>query len=268
MTMRDRIAVGLLALALALGVAGCKDRSAAGAPEMAQLAFIKPPSKGGLDAMLAYEHSVEIVLAEGRIPARTIEIQQACNGGKFGACVVLGVNTQGGEFPSAELKLRAAPAAIEPLIKVAGTEGEVGSRQTTAEDLAVVVADNDMLRQRLRKEHERLSEFQQRRDLRVADMISLSKQLAETEATLETAEREAAQHRHRIDTQLLTINLHPPGGQTGRSEIGQAFRDFGGIFTSAIAWMIRAAAVLLPLAIVLVAIVFVVRRVRRTRKES
>ncbi|MCI4569360.1 DUF4349 domain-containing protein [Lysobacter sp. CFH 32150] len=269
MAMQSRM-VALLAIALAIGVVGCSKQheSAGDALELPLANLSKPPGKNGMAAMLAYEHTVEILLAEDKIAARTAEVQQACNGGKFGACVVLGVETQGGEFPSAELKLRAVPAAIEPLIKAAGTEGEVGSRRTTAEDLAVVVADNNMLQQRLRKEHERLSEFQQRRDLRVADMISLSKQLAETEATLEVAEREAAQHRRRIDTQLLTIRLHPPGGQTGRSEIGQAFRDFGGIFTSAIAWMIRAAAVLLPLAMVLLAAVLVIRRVRRSRKES
>jgi hypothetical protein len=111
-----------------------------------------------------------------------------------------------------------------------------------------------------------LLELQQRRDLAVADLLAISKTLSEIEAGLETAQREGAQHRRRIDTQLVTLEFRPPGGQQGRSEIGRAFSDFGSILAVSIAWMIRAAAALLPLLALLWAGVFLWRRRRRGKR--
>ena len=108
-----------------------------------------------------------------------------------------------------------------------------------------------------------MQEFQQRRDLAVADMIALSQRMAEAEAQLQAAEQEGAQHRRRIDTQLLTLHFQPPGGQEGRNEIGQAVRDFGKILSMGTAWTIRAAAFLIPLLLVLAVLVAGVRRWRR-----
>lgn len=219
-------------------------------------------------AMLAYEHDVEIRLPAGEIPARLQAVQAACNNSKFGECVVLNVSQRGGDvMPGGSLTVRIVPAGVEPMIKLASADAELGNRSTRAEDLAVVVRDNNVAQTRLRKELERLREFQERRDLAVADMIALSKQIAESEAQLEAAEQEGAQHKRRIDTQLLTLNFQPPGGESGRSEIGQAFRDFGEILSSGTAWLIRAFAFLIPLAVLLTVLVIVVRRIRRRKHK-
>jgi hypothetical protein len=220
-----------------------------------------------LQAMLAYEHDVEIRLPAEQIPPRLKLVQSACASGKFGACVVLGVRQQGGDSPIASLKMRVVPAGVEPLIAAAGNEDEIGSRNTRAEDLAVAVTDNTLLQDRLRRQHARLSEFQQRDTLAIADMITLSQQLAETEAQLEAAAREGAQYKRRIETQLLTITFVPPGGESGRGEIGQAFRDFVVITSATTAWLIRAIAVLLPVALIAIVIMLVIGRLRR-RKGS
>lgn len=216
-------------------------------------------------AMLAYEHSAEIAIDAGAILQRLHATRAACDSGKFGACVVLNVQQNGGDYPGATLGMRIAPAGVEPMIALASAGAKLGSRSTRAEDLAVVVRDNAQLQDRLRKEMARLQEFQQRRDLAVADMIALSKQLAETEAQLQSAEQEGAQHRRRIDTQLLTLNFHPPGGQSGRSEILQALRDSGKVLSLGTAWTIRAVAFLVPLALLVVLLVAALRWRRRRR---
>ncbi|NZA24865.1 DUF4349 domain-containing protein [Luteimonas sp. SJ-92] len=216
-------------------------------------------------AMLAYEHSAGIRLPAVAIAPRQRAVQEACNARKFGDCVVLGMHQQGGDYPSASISVRIVPEGVEPMIALAGEGAELGERSTRAEDLAVVVRDNALARDRLRRELQRLEEFQQRRDLAVADMIALSERLAATQAQLEAAEREGAQHRRRIDTQLLSLDFRPPGGQAGRSEIGQALRDFGATLSMGTAWTIRALAFLIPLAAVLAIVVLVVRRLRRRR---
>ena len=106
-----------------------------------------------------------------------------------------------------------------------------------------------MTQARLKNEHGRLLEYQQRRDLAVADLLTISQRLSEIEAGLEQANRDAAQQRRRIDTQLLTINIESTSSQRSRSEIGRAFGDFGDIFTTSLAYLIRVVAGLLPVLI-------------------
>ena len=129
----------------------------------------------------------------------------------------------------------------------------------------MVVRDNEALLQRLRNERTQLLGFQQRRDLAVADMIALSRQLAEVEAQLQAAEQEAAQQRMRIDTQKLSISFLPPQGESGRSEITQALREFGQTLAMGTAWTIRAAAFLIPVVVVLLIAMTLWRRLRRRR---
>ena len=216
-------------------------------------------------AMLAYEHHAAIELEAGSIPPRLQAVREACAARRFGACVVLNVQQSGGDHPRASLSMRIVPAGVEPMIALASDGARLGSRSTHAEDLAVVVRDNQQVQERLRKELARLQEFQQRRDLAVADMIALSQRMAEAEAQLQAAEQEGAQHRRRIDTQLLTLEFTPPGGEEGRNEVVQALRDFGGLVSMGTAWTIRAAAFLIPLLLALGLLVFVVRRLRRRR---
>ncbi|MGO4223363.1 DUF4349 domain-containing protein [Lysobacter sp. TAF61] len=221
------------------------------------------PTANRAGSMLAYEHDVSIWLAAEQIPQRLKTVQDACNSQRLGDCTVLDVDQQAGDSPNASLTVRVAPAGVEPLVAMAGKDGEVGHRRTHAEDLAVAVRDNDLQRQRLQNERSQLQAFQQRRDLAVADMIALSRQLADVDAQLQAAEQEGAQHRMRIDTQKLTISFFPPSSQSGRGEIGQALRDFGQTLAVGTAWTIRAAAFLIPLAVVLLIAAWAWRRLRR-----
>lgn len=261
----------LLVLLVACGTSPGESANAQGYSAVpsapAQMDARSPRSPGAPDeqSMLAYEHEVHIALPADEIAARLKASQQACLSKTFGACVVLQVRQQGGDHPDASLTVRIAPAGVEPMIAQASKGAEIGSRITQAEDLAVVMRDNSLAQQRLRNERQRLAEFQQRRDLAVADMIALSRQLAETDAQLQAAEQEGAQHRRRVDTQLLTVTFSPPDAQLGRSEVGQALRDFGATLATGTAWAIRALAFLLPIGAVLLLVMLAIRRARRRR---
>lgn len=257
--MRIRFVMPAL-LALVLVLPACSDKRAdmdAGGSGPAQATANRAGS------MLAYEHSVVVWLDAEQIPSRLQAVRDACSQQRVGDCTVLDVDQQAGETRSASLTVRVVPAGVEKLISMAGKDGEVGHRRTHAEDLAVAVRDNELQRQRLQNERTQLQAFQQRRDLAVADMIALSRQMAEVESQLQAAEQEGAQHRMRIDTQKLTISFLPPAGQSGRSEIGQALRDFGETLAMGTAWTIRAAAFLIPVVLVVLVAVWLWRRMRR-----
>ena len=215
----------------------------------------------GEKAMLAYEHEVEIRLDADKIAPKVKAAKQACETGQFGACLVLGVSQSGGRYPRASLRVRAEPKAIEPLI--AGAGGDIGDRSTRAEDLAVAVRDNTLLRSRLSKQHARLLEFQGRSDLKVADVIALSEQLSKVEAELEAAEREGAIHKRRIETQLLNIAFSPHVSEAGRSEVAIAFGDTGRVMASSTAGVIRVVAGLLPVLLALALAIWVLKRLIR-----
>ncbi len=199
---------------------------------------------------LAYEHTVQLQLPGKDIAPRVKAVAEACQSAKFGDCAVLNVSQQAGDMPSGLIKVRVAPKGVEPLIALASDKGEVTTRNTQAEDLAQQVADTKLMQDRLKNEHARLLEYQQRRDLAVADLLTISQRLSEIEAGLEQANRDAAQQYRRIDTQLLTFTFESTNSQRNRSEIGRAFGDFGEIFTTSLAYLIRIAAGLLPLLIV------------------
>lgn len=275
-----KVSAVLLGALLMLCVAACSDSGRTSAESMsygaaapapaAKMAARESAADGGhdLSAMLAYEHHAGIQLPGERIPDRLQEVQAACADSRFGACVVLNVNQQGGERPSASATLRIVPDGVEPMIALAGEDARLGSRSTHAEDLAVAVRDNAQVQDRLRREMERLQQFQQRPDLAVGDMISLSERIASVEAQLESAAQREAQYRRRIDTQLLTLSFQPPNTQASRSEVGQALRDVVSLFATGTAWTIRSAALLAPVLLALAVLVAVIRTVRRRRRRS
>ncbi|QWP76331.1 DUF4349 domain-containing protein [Lysobacter sp. K5869] len=253
----------LLLTALVVTALGCSSEkyapeAAATITDSAAAAAAEAPGSGGgadsakadLGVLLAYEHRVRVRLSGDQIAARAKAVQDACSGGKFGACAVLGMNQRGGDDPGASLQVRIVPQGVEPLIALAGQGDQIAERGIQAEDLAVAVRDNSMRQDRLRREHARLLEFQERRDLKMADVLTLSQRIAEIESQLQAAEQEAAQQQRRISTQLINFDFATTATQESTSEIGQALKEFGGIVASVIAFLIRAFAVLLPLGLV------------------
>jgi len=218
-------------------------------------------------AFLAYEHDIRIQLDAKRISERVKAVSEACQSNRFGDCAVLQVGEEGGETRSGSIRVRIAPKGVEPIIALAGEGGEVASRNTHAEDLAQQVADTALTQARLQKEHAQLQAYQQRSDMKVADLLAVSQRMAEIEAGLEQANKDAAQQRRRIDTQLVTMNFEGPAGQRSRSEIGKAFSEFGSIFTTSIAFVIRAIAALVPVGVVVWAVGAVVVALWRRRKR-
>ncbi|MCF7752521.1 DUF4349 domain-containing protein [Bacillus subtilis subsp. subtilis] len=238
---------GAVAGMLVLMLAGCsKGEHAADAGAGGAGAVASPEG-----ASLAYEHDVDIQLDAARIGPRVKDIADACQAARFGDCAVLQVGQQGGEYPTGSIRVRIAPKGVEPIIGLAGQGGEVSSRNTHAEDLAQQVADTALTKARLQKEHARLLAYQDGKDVKMADLLVITQRLSEIEAGVEQANKEGAQQRRRIDTQLITMQFHTPSGQRSRSEIGEALRESGAILTSSVAFVIRAVAALLPVTLVL-----------------
>ena len=264
-----RAARGLWGAILCLVIVGCSGERAAEAggeaDEMAMVAFIKPgaPARAPAGTSIAYEHSVEVRVPGNEIPQRIDAVQSACFSQKFGDCAVLNVEQRGGDFPRGSITVRIDPKGVEPLLGAASEGGDVISRTLRADDLEEAVTDNQLRRSRLEKERARLLEFQDKPDIKLEDMLKLSKRLSEVEAALDIAQQQHAQQRRRIDTNRLTIEFETTRTEAGRSDIGDAFRDSGRVFAASIAFMIRALAAAVPVVLLLGLVVLLVRRLRR-----
>ncbi|WP_430390714.1 DUF4349 domain-containing protein [Dyella sp. 20L07] len=155
-------------------------------------------------AKLAYEHNIAIELPGAQVAARVSAVRDACDSQRFGACNVLRLQQRGA---NASLVVRALPGAIEPLVALAGQGGRFASRETRAEDLADVVEDNQQKQVQLDAYAKRLDELAARKDLAVADLISLSHEQAQVKQQREALQSDAATQQRRLDTNLLEMSF-------------------------------------------------------------
>lgn len=204
---------------------------------------------------LAYEHSVSIELPKEVLPNRVKEIQSACQNDPKSGCTLLDVSTSANErVPSGSLRMRLAPGGVEPLIELAAKDGEITSRNTHAEDLAEAVADTERRLALLTVHRDRLAEFMKDRSLKVEQLITVSRELADVQTQLEQAATARANLRRRIDTELLTIQLSIPfqASAAERSPVLDALRGFGSTLRETLGMVIQFIAMLVPWLIVIV----------------
>ncbi len=149
------------------------------------------------------------------------------------------------------MAVRLAPLAVEPLIGLASTEGSIGSRQTRAEDLAIAVADASREHDQLSAQRSKLIAFQERKDLAVADMIALARELAEVESGLANLDQTSAGLERRIETNLLTIQFSAEQSRSRWSGIGRSLSDSLDDFADGASEVIGMIAFGLPFLIVL-----------------
>jgi hypothetical protein len=198
---------------------------------------------------LAYEHTVSIELPKDSLSARLGEVRTTCESHKDLACTVLDVSF-GTEYevPAGHIRMRLAPAAVEQLIEIAAKGGRVTSRSTHGEDLAEPIADTERELSLLTTHRDRLNEFLKRKDLKVDQVISLSKEISSTQTQIDALNTQRANLQRRVDTELLAINLVPPkeAYAAGQTPILDAVRSFGSTFRDAVAQVIRFTAALLP----------------------
>ncbi|MFC4313487.1 DUF4349 domain-containing protein [Steroidobacter flavus] len=249
-------------------ISGCSKEMAGVSPASAPMetrliSEFAPAAQGGRQlGTLAYEHSISIETSREVLPARVREIEAACNADRASNCTVLEVTLQSNQdLPSGHIRMRLAPDGVEPIITLASKDGEVTSRNTSAEDLAEPVADTERQIALMTLHRDRLTEFMKNKDIKIEQLITVSKELATVQSQLDSLSTQRANLRRRIDTELLTINLSLPR-QTYLSEqspVKDALRSFGSNFREAVAMVISFFAVLLPWLIVILPGLFFLR---------
>lgn len=225
---------------------------------------------------LAYEHSVTVQLSAALIPGRMKAVQAAC-AAKDSECTLLDVSLHAERgVPSGSVRLRLAPAAVDALVEVAARDGEIVARSTHAEDLAEPVADTERQLAMLSAHRSRLEEFARSKELKVEQLIAVSKELSSVQTQIDELNTRRANLRRRIDTELLSIELSPPSAAYGarQTPVRDALRSFGSDFLRAIGQVISFVAMLLPWLVIAVPGLILLRMLWRaitrwlTRRET
>lgn len=209
-------AATLLLVALMMG--GCANKDRVGGASIEGVV-------GKPGTSLAYEHNVSVSLPGDTLKQRMEGVREACADERFANCSLLRFEETSGRYPGGVVAVRLAPLAVEPLIGLASKEGSIGSRQTRAEDLAIAVADASRERDQLSAQRTKLIELQDRKDLAVADMISLARELAQVESGLANLNQTSASLQRRIETNLLTIQFSVEQSNSRWSIIGSSLSD-------------------------------------------
>ena len=198
---------------------------------------------------LAYEHTVSVELSKDLLPEHMKAVQAACNSDKEYGCTILDVEISNTEdIPRGSVSMRLAPTGVDAIIAIAGKGGRVTARTTHAEDLAAPVADTERELALLTTHRNRLEEFLKSKELKIDQLITVSKELATVQTQFDTLSTRRANLRRRIDTELLTINMSVwrQDYAAAQSPISDSLHSFGSEFKQAIAGVIGFVAVLLP----------------------
>ena len=157
--------------------------------------------------------------------------------------------------------MRLAPTGVEPIVAVASKDGKVIGRSTHAEDLAEPIADTERQLALLTLHRDRLAELMKSKEIKIDQLITVSRELASVQSQLDSLGSQRANLRRRVDTELLTIQLSLPRYDyaANNTPVTDAFRDFGSDFREAIGMVIRFFAVLLPWLVVVLPGIFLLR---------
>lgn len=211
---------------------------------------------------LAYEHSVSIELERKLVPTRLREIESGCAAGKPVECTVLEVSLHGQEDVfSGLIRMRIAPQGVDSTIEAASRGGKLTARNTRAEDLAQPIADTQRKLALMTTHRDRLAEIMKSKELKIEQLITVSKELATVQTAIDGLGTEQAQLRRRVDTDLLTINLAPPRVAyfSQQTPIRDALRAFGSNFREALADVIRFVSFVVPWLVIVLPALFLLR---------
>lgn len=175
----------------------------------------------------------------------------------------------GGEeaMRSATLELKVPAARFDQAVGGLRPLGKVESVQVQAEDVGEEYVDLSARTANARRLEERLLGLLATRTGKLEDVLAVERELARVRQEIDTQEGRLRYLRSRVAVSTLNVTLHEPrpvvGAYPGSSPIANAFRDAWRNFIGFMAGLIASLGVLIPVAVILALVYWLVRRLRR-----
>ncbi|WP_088966757.1 DUF4349 domain-containing protein [Vogesella sp. LIG4] len=156
----------------------------------------------------------------------------------------------------------ARPPGIRSIVAALGKQATVTNQSTSAEDLAQPIADAGKKLAMLRDYRARLEALRERAGSDVDALIKVNRELAQVQSELESSAGEQAYLLQRVQTELLTVSIGSQEHQAFWKPVSQALAEFGDNLSRGIATAITATAFLLPWGVLLLALLWLGRKLR------
>jgi len=238
-----------------------------------------PPAQGGGTAspvlFLAYTYSRGLEIPSERLSGVMDAHVQACQAAGPRVCQLIGSNRTGDpeSYMEGYVSFRAEPMWLRTFIAGLAAQadaagGRVISENVASEDLTRQIVDTEA---RLRAQtalRDRLQELLRSRPGRLADLLEVERELARVQGEIDAVQSSLAVMRTRVAMSELTIQYRSaprPVGSDTFEPLRNAFANFLGIIVTGFAAIITIIAGLIPVAIVVVPIVWLILRWRKRR---
>lgn len=271
----------LTLLALILALAGCSNSERYGmsggtAPMVSErgVAELAQGSKASPQATrryLALKHKVTLLVPAASLAQRFGAIQAECL--KLG-CEILSAG-QVAEGPdqdaNATLTARVPPAAFSGFFTGIQAHGKLLSHHSESEDKTAEVIDVEARIRNLEALKARVLELLAKNTGSLKDMLDAEKQLAETQAALDSIHGQRRVLASQTEMIKIDIELRPQSLRTEGSwaaPVAIAAGDAGEVLMHSIAFLLTAAVALLPWAVVFGLAFFPLRRIWRRRRAA
>ena len=270
----------LLALALAVSACG-KKADKAGDIEMLQRSASPPPFMPAPEIMavmakepsdrterlLSYKHHIEIAAPIAQIEPGLKALRAACQAVPEQGCVVMESSLRQTPFANGKLVLNVRRAAVDALRNQALSLGKVQSQRTEADDVTSEVADNARRLAMNKALREDLLELRKQSRGNIDALIKATEKLAQVQSEIESTEGQLATLRKRVAMDDLTIELNSSDAPAvERHPVQDALARFADNLASGLGGLIEMVAWSLPWLLLLAALPFIVRGLRRVWK--
>ncbi len=243
----------------------------AGASSGAPVPAVQPVSA------IAYSYRYALDLPSDQVNAMRSRHEAACIEAGPRVCQILGSESQayGDDQVSATLRLRATPAWLTTFR--AGLEGQaddaggrIASSQTDAEDLSRSLTDTEARLRALETLRDRLQQLLATRSGPLEQLLQTERELARVQGELDATRSALAVLRDRVAMSQLTITYQSEtrfASNSVFSPVGNAFANSLRVFMATLGGLIYLVAGLLPVALILLPVGWLVRRWVRIRRE-
>ncbi len=224
---------------------------------------------------LAYTYSRGLEIPSQRLSGVMDVHVQACQAAGPRVCQLIGSNRTGDpeSYMEGYVSLRAEPMWLRTFINgLAAQADEAGGRiiaeNVSSEDLTRQIVDTEA---RLRAQtalRDRLQQLLRSRPGRLADLLEVERELARVQGEIDAVQSSLAVMRTRVAMSELTIQYRSaprPVGSNTFQPLQEAFANFLGIIVMGFAAIITIIAALIPFAIVLVPLIWLLLRWRKNR---
>lgn len=237
----------------------------------------QPPGGGTASPILflAYSYAMGVELPSQRLSTVMDGHVQACQTAGPRLCQLIGSNRSGDpeSYMEGYVSLRGEPAWLRTFMggiaeQVDEAGGRVNSQTVNSEDLTRQIVDTEARMRALTSLRDRLQQLLRSRPGRLADLLEVERELARVQGELDATQSNLAVMRTRVAMSELSLQYRSAPRSVGSDTfepLRRAFAGFLGIIVAGFAAIITIIAGLIPIAVVVVPIVWLALRWRRQR---